>query len=217
VAQVWFNDQCTIGCPSCGPDSVAPYQPEPIAGGTCPEFPGHKSRQGNATLGLRDPARTFNIGKPCGISPWCAPGTAPTYSPCGLSSGGPQQNSNDGGFLATKVAARDPISGKGGVGWPAGTDGLSLPELKQKTIWGRPGSIEEIQWALIANHGGGYQYRLCSKKPGVNPTEECFQATPIEFHGEEQYIQWCANEQQFPMGYGARPSHRSTVERRRPG
>ena len=89
--------------------------------------------------------------------------------------------------------------------------GLSLPELKQKTIW-RAGSVEEIQWALIANHGGGYQYRLCSKKPGVNPTEECFQATPIEFHGEEQYIQWCASEQQFPTN--SAPAKEYATERK---
>ena len=75
--------------------------------------------------------------------------------------------------------------------------------------------------AIILTRAGlsADQYRLCSKKPGVNPTEECFQATPIEFHGEEQYIQWCANEQQFPMGYGAPspPTDSLAVHSRRPG
>ena len=30
-------------------------------------------------------------------------------------------------------------------------------------------------WAVIANHGGGYQYRLCRKIKGYEVTEECFQ------------------------------------------
>ena len=29
--------------------------------------------------------------------------------------------------------------------------------------------------AVIANHGGGYQYRLCRKIKGYEVTEECFQ------------------------------------------
>lgn len=46
-----------------------------------------------------------------------------------------------------------------------------------------------VGWALIANHGGGYQYRLCPK--GEEQTEACFQKMPLEFVGDEQYIQYC--------------------------
>ena len=39
-----------------------------------------------------------------------------------------------------------------------------------------------MAWGIAANHGGGYQYRLCPA--GEDPTEECFQKTPLEFVGE---------------------------------
>lgn len=48
---------------------------------------------------------------------------------------------------------------------------------------------------LTANHGGGYQYRLCRlEKNSANitsqVTEECFQQTPLKFKGHKQWIQW---------------------------
>jgi len=65
------------------------------------------------------------------------------------------------------------------------------------------GGIAEIQWSMIANHGGGYQYRLCKKS--AMPTEECFQQTPLEFEGDYQWIQYCQNGNQFPSFAGALP------------
>jgi hypothetical protein len=44
----------------------------------------------------------------------------------------------------------------------------------------------------VANHGGGYQYRLC-KLPAVGRmglTEECFQQTPLSFDGDVQWVQY---------------------------
>ena len=35
--------------------------------------------------------------------------------------------------------------------------------------------MAEVAWAIQANHGGGYQYRLCKKSE--KPTEECFQVS----------------------------------------
>jgi len=52
----------------------------------------------------------------------------------------------------------------------------------------------------MANHAGGYQYRLCKKPDNDRPTEECFQQTPIPFHGGYQYINFCANVEQVPPG-----------------
>lgn len=40
---------------------------------------------------------------------------------------------------------------------------------------------------MRANHGGGYQYRLCPSQK--NLTEECFQAMPLAFVGR-QYLQY---------------------------
>ena len=33
----------------------------------------------------------------------------------------------------------------------------------------------QVGWGIIANHGGGYSYRLC--KEGEDLTEECFQVS----------------------------------------
>ena len=48
--------------------------------------------------------------------------------------------------------------------------------------------METVGWGIVANHGGGYQYRLCSKKDQL--TEECFQRTPLKFHGDDQWVQY---------------------------
>lgn len=96
-------------------------------------------------------------------------------SPCGVGGG----DINPGGVA------------KGGNppwGFKQGYDSRDLPELSGvKTTW-KVGSVAEIQWAIIANHGGGYQYRLCPKS--AKPTEECFQKTPLKFYGNTSWIQW---------------------------
>ena len=42
----------------------------------------------------------------------------------------------------------------------------------------------------MANHGGGYQYRICKlPSDGISGvTEECFQSTPLEFVGTEREV-----------------------------
>jgi len=81
-----------------------------------------------------------------------------------------------------------------------GYQGTKLPELSgPKTVW-KVGSIVETQWAMIANHGGGYQYRLCPKNAIGGATEACFQKTPLKFAGDKQWIQWVPppNGQMYP-------------------
>jgi hypothetical protein len=61
-------------------------------------------------------------------SPWCAPGTALVQSPCGIYSGG----------------------------WHSyGRDMLDLPNEPQAN-W-TAGAVEEVAWAITANHGGSIQ------------------------------------------------------------
>ena len=65
------------------------------------------------------------------------------------------------------------------------------------THW-KIGKIVEVAWAIRANHGGGYQYRLC-KMPNNEEgrkalTEECFQKTPLKFVGDVQWLQWGEDE-----------------------
>ena len=86
--------------------------------------------------------------------PWCAPGTAPVKSPCGVFAGG-------GPLL------------------PDGRDMLDLTGAPTET-W-RAGSTQSVGWSMIANHGGGYSFRLCSKARAQ--TEECFAAGALRFAG----------------------------------
>merc|ERR1711865_878249 len=69
-------------------------------------------------------------------------------------------------------------------GYSQGADGLDNPE-QEPTVW-QLGSSVEVAWAISANHGGGYSYRLCKKSDGVS--EECFQRTPLRFSGETSHI-----------------------------
>jgi len=76
----------------------------------------------------------------------------------------------------------------GGVppdGIAPGTDGLDLPAT-EPTVWKR-GEVVEVAWAILANHGGGYSWRLCSKNGEVS--EECFQQNVLRFHGESSWLQ----------------------------
>ena len=41
------------------------------------------------------------------------------------------------------------------------------------------GGVAEVGWGIIANHGGGYSYRLCRREEGGALTEECFQQMPL--------------------------------------
>jgi len=103
-------------------------------------------------------------------SPWRAPGSAPVFgSGCGAAGGGPQHYLNAG----------DPPPGI-----PQGADGLTLPKFSTQ-YWGR-GSAAEVAWAITANHGGGYSYRLCRSSDNI--TEECFQRNVLGFAGDKSWI-----------------------------
>jgi len=127
---------------------------------------------------LNDPKyRTFNrygqdpLGDWTATHPWRAPGNAPVRDPCGVAGGAP--GSNDG-------AVGYPPSGH-----QLGDPGSKLPEIDTGTVW-QSGSTVEVAWSLWANHGGGYQYRLC---PADEPlTEECFQKYPLPFVGDMQKL-----------------------------
>lgn len=108
-------------------------------------------------------------------SPWRAPGTAQTLGQgCGVNGGGPTIFANGG-------IPQAPIK--------QGIDGYLLP--KQKPVVWKIGSIQDVAWALSANHGGGYTYRLC-KDDGEGVTEECFQANTLQFATNSHWI-WYPN------------------------
>eukprot|EP01065_Artemidia_motanka_P001291 TRINITY_DN1059_c0_g1_i1.p2 TRINITY_DN1059_c0_g1~~TRINITY_DN1059_c0_g1_i1.p2 ORF type:complete len:496 (+),score=191.29 TRINITY_DN1059_c0_g1_i1:68-1555(+) len=91
--------------------------------------------------------------------PWCAPGTAPVVSPCGVWAGGAAP-------LAGGRDMRD-LDGTPMATWTAGSEA-------------------EVVWAVTANHGGGYSYRLCPADGDLS--EECFQSNHLEFSGSKQWI-----------------------------
>eukprot|EP00658_Telonema_sp_P-2_P015694 TRINITY_DN1605_c0_g1_i6.p1 TRINITY_DN1605_c0_g1~~TRINITY_DN1605_c0_g1_i6.p1 ORF type:complete len:408 (+),score=45.21 TRINITY_DN1605_c0_g1_i6:77-1300(+) len=102
-------------------------------------------------------------------NPWRAPGTAVVYgSGCGVA-GGSHLPYDNGGFAPPDV--------------PQGTDSLTLPPTGESVIWHR-GTDVEVAFAIIANHGGGYSWRLCPS--GSEISEECFQKTPLAFSQPKQ-------------------------------
>eukprot|EP00494_Astrolonche_serrata_P025559 UN25820 len=122
----------------------------------------------NATAGS-----DFDIYK---HNPWRAPGSAAVMDACGLAGGTPWSAnvSEWGWYVPTKYASH-------------GDHGSQvLPEMPSSTVWIIGGEAETI-WQITANHGGGYQYRLC---PSDQPlTEACFQKMPLKFTGK-QFIQF---------------------------
>ena len=57
------------------------------------------------------------------------------------------------------------------------------------TVWKRGGQAS-VRMQLTANHGGGYQYRLCPAGPKAL-TEACFQENPLEFaHPDKQMLRF---------------------------
>jgi len=110
--------------------------------------------------------------------PWRAPGSAPVFSPCGFDGGNPE---------GCPLGNPD-WEGCNGGGYGHGPDGRTLPGNDNPTVW-TAGGIEEVSFGISANHGGGYQYRLCPKPvDSMELTEECFQRTPLRFAGDTQWL-----------------------------
>merc|ERR1719289_709974 len=165
----WYQQGCSIGCPAC--DSVNGRQQVDLCG------LGKKAT-------INDPQlRTVNRKAVAGSiydiykhNPWRAPGSAPTIDACGLAGGTPWAGNvaEWGEYVNTTFATH-------------GDRGSHLPEVPNGVVW-RPGTTVEVTWQITANHGGGYQYRLC---PATEPlTEECFQKHPLDFNTTAQQLQF---------------------------
>lgn len=159
-ACLWFSQSCAIGCPKClGVSSTTGKCDNPTTNATIPLY-----------------ARTYDLDKECGTNPWCAPGSSPIMNPCGIAAGDNQQGRPGNG-------------GDAPPGFTYGDAGTSMPETlpQLKRTW-KVGATVDVAWAIVANHGGGYQYRLCKK--GDAQTEECFQRTPLQFVGNHHALQY---------------------------
>lgn len=172
----WYNQGCEIGCAEIT---------ETQLGCGKPVEPTLLWGQDDHLLQYKEDG----YGGDTKYHPWRYPGNAPVKDACGVTAGGRQP-----------LGQLDPPPG-----FSTGYEGKELPKLLEKTEW-VAGTTVEVAWGIAANHGGGYQYRLCPASE--DPTEECFQKTPLEFVGEDQWLQ-------FGNGYDA--SQRITVKARRVG
>jgi hypothetical protein len=162
----WYSEGCLIGCGECNTH--------------CGVVGAALKRCCNTTLeptldsSLRtyqDLAGRWDIGMK--YNPWRAPGFAPVMDPCGVVSGG----QNHAPYYHPTI--------------PNDMKGTELPELDPADVpkqqWIR-GSEQDVAWNMIANHGGGYAYRLCPKSGKL--TEACFQKHHLKFVGNTSWIQW---------------------------
>ena len=119
--------------------------------------------------------------------PWNAPGTTLVHSPCGTAGGMPNGCNHDGQGEVGDCCA----NGKCGA-WALGDNGENYewPDMPV-TEW-VAGSEQEVAWFVGPNHAGGYSYRLCKMPEGgiTQLTEECFQENPLDFAGEDQWVNY---------------------------
>ena len=107
-------------------------------------------------------------------NPWRYPGNAPVFDSCGVAGGGPKWIPTQLSFIDTVYAKQGDLGSK------------VLPPAPTGVVW-HAGSNVNATWTIRANHGGGYQYRLCPSKAVLN--EECFRALPLPFT-EEMVLMW---------------------------
>ena len=168
----WFSQGCTIGCKVCtGNGSRIPNADH------CPELP-----KPPANLTLEPMYRTTNQHTAPGskedfwrFNPWRAPGQAPVYDPCGMAGGSTTHRFNAGEYNTTIYAKQGDLGSRVLKPRPSGT------------TWAR-GSVVRTRFQISANHGGGYQYRLCKASEPL--TEACFQARPLAFANEKHTIRY---------------------------
>ena len=127
--------------------------------------------------------RTVNTGAACGskedtyyYTPWRAPGFAPIFDSCGMAGGRALGPGRHGAVYRNTSHAK-----QGDLG------SVVLPAMAPQATW-KAGETVEVSWALSANHGGGYQYRLCPADGTLD--EACFTKTVLPFVGGKQSFRW---------------------------
>lgn len=113
--------------------------------------------------------------------PWAAPGTAThidgTFYPCGVGGGNPRG-----------CPMGDPMTDScPGGGFGNGPDARHFDFDNVVTTEWKAGDVVEAAWGIVANHGGGYSYRLCPADSDLE--EDCFQAGALDFSGSKSWVQ----------------------------
>lgn len=192
----WFSQGSTIGC-------------EKATG--APSNPNTKSFCNSTKKAtVNDPLdRTYNRAAAAGSAadiykhnPWRAPGNAPVFHPCGMAGGGPHHEGGEAEYTTTSIAKQ-------------GDSGAVLPYRPTGTVW-KVGSVVETGLSIRANHGGGWQYRLCPYNPKANLTEACFQEMPLAFASDHHTLEWSDGSQMtIPARYiteGTQPAGHAWVQ-----
>ena len=160
----WFSSGCTIGCETC--DGNGRRTGPSCRCGQCANAtlndPKYRTGNRKAAAGSADDWTRHN--------PWRAPGLAPIFDSCGMAGGGPVSGVESGEYNTTRFAKQGDLGSK------------TLPYAPTGTVW-KAGGVGTTGWYIRANHGGGYQFRLCPR--GETLDEECFRKTPLEFSGKQ--------------------------------
>jgi len=179
---------------SCAAGAEYTFAGDPEKKGlSCMWFTDNTKIKGEATL--KPELRTFakvELGAEEKISrnPWMAPGSAPVFSPCGVAGGNPK------GCPEGAPPGRGQDCGPYGGGFSYGPLAQNFDFKDMVTTEWRVGGKEVAGWSTVANHGGGYSYRLCRLGPGgrAELTEECFQRTPLKFASSSSWVQYGEDE-----------------------
>lgn len=156
---LWFNQGCSIGCAVCDGNA---------------SNPNHRDRCGSGMKSTNNDPRFWGLNR--GVvpmseedvyqwNPWRSPGNAPVFGPCGAAGGGPRRVPTGSPYIDTPIARQGDL-------------GTTLPQHPTGIVW-RSGGRAEVKLSVRANHGGGYQWRLCAASRPL--TEACFQQTPLNF------------------------------------
>lgn len=157
----WFSQGCGIGCKTCdGNGTRVPNFDHCPSDSIAPTITDPKYRTVNQA------AESGSLADFTKYNPWRAPGRAPVFDACGMAGGVQAEMFNAAAYNTTIYAKQGDLGSE------------VLPQRPSGTVWKR-GSVAKARWQNTAQHGGGYQYRLC---PGNEPlTEECFLKMPLEF------------------------------------
>lgn len=213
----WFSNGCTVGCESC--DGTTNHVghgkqqflfnnmtaqemktknisiPNPWTGAGLTLDPRSYAdlnitancAKPTAKPTLCDPRlRTKNTQAECGSpadvfywSPWRYPGNAPVIDACGSAGGRfPGQGIASGGAQYQNSSRAS-----------QGDLGSNLPALSPQAVV-RAGGLLEVGWTVMANHGGGYAYRIAPASATL--TEDVFRMRPLDFVGLSA-LRWDGN------------------------
>ena len=143
-----------------------------------------------------------------GMHPWHHPGRAPVWSPCGIGGGNPRGCFVPGTSTPQKCPEGASQNGPDARYFPFPDVKTTVCEhsigcsrivqrgrSRSRCNAGKKGGVAETAWNVVANHGGGYSYRLCplqtaQQPPGYPLDETCFQAHPLDFVGDKQWFQF---------------------------